>query len=65
MFSFHVRNHLTLRLETSKQLLPMAHLPYSEYAWVDFMVAVCAIISLLLTFKYIFEVGSLYNALRI
>jgi hypothetical protein len=70
VFSFTARNHLTLKLQTSKSLLHLPssqvnHLPHTQYVWLDFLVAACSILSMLLTFKYIYEVASLYNDLRI
>lgn len=60
-FSFENRNHLTLRLHLSKQIIPAPYLPYTQYVWLDFVVVVLSIGSLLLTFKYIYEVAFLYN----
>ena len=64
-FSFENRNHLTLRLHLSKQILPGSHLPYTQYVWLDFLVTILSIGSLLLTFKYIYEVAFLYNDKRV
>ena len=33
----------------------------TQYAWIDFTVTFLSVASLLLTFKYIYEVGMLYN----
>lgn len=64
-FSFETRNHLTLKLHTTKQMLPTPHLHLSQYVWIDFTVVFLSVVSMLLTFKYIIEVGVLYNDLRI
>lgn len=61
VFDFEARSHLTLRLDIKKQLLAVPNLNLTQYAWIDFVVVVLSIGSLLLTFKYIYEVGILYN----
>ena len=65
VFSMVSSNHVTLKLLTSSRMLTAPHLYHTQYVWIDFTVLILALISLLLTFKYIQEVGSLYNEIRI
>jgi hypothetical protein len=45
--------------------LPSPHLAYTQYFWIDILVVFLSICSLLLTFKYIYEVAYLYNDKRV
>ncbi len=55
---------MTLTLNLAKQLIPSPHLQSTQYLWLDITVALLSLSSMLLTFKYIYEVAFLYSEMQ-
>ncbi len=63
------RSHLVLKVKITKTLAKtpqnLTQPFFQQYAWLDFSIIILALASLFFTWKYIYEVGVLYDELKL